>query len=188
MAVSNGVLAVAAIVIVVAIGTETYVRQRDVQDLRQAIAGIATKIDGIDAAVKQANTAAAQAGGRADEAAAAAARAKETADRAAAALAATPAPAGPMARPTTASDVAAGRDRALLICAVCHVVAPDQQITPVLQPPAPDFHGIVNRPSTTADSLHDFLMTPHGKMPDPMLMDQQVKELVAYMMTLRDHR
>jgi mono/diheme cytochrome c family protein len=84
--------------------------------------------------------------------------------------------------------VATGRDLALQICSACHVVSADQHFAPTLRPPAPDFHGIANQPATTERSLHDFLLTPHGKMPDAMLVDYQVTALVNYIMSLRDQR
>ncbi len=76
----------------------------------------------------------------------------------------------------------------MLICSACHVVSPDQHIAPTLKPPAADFHDIVNRPETTDRTLHDFMLKPHGKMPDPTLVEYQVTALVDYMMSLRDRR
>jgi mono/diheme cytochrome c family protein len=188
MAVSNGVLAIAAVVAVVAIAAEAIVRDHEFEEMNRTIVELSTRVASIDAAVNQASSAAAQAAVKADQANATATQAKEAADRAVAAEAVTSAtgPASQQGQSATVSDVAAGHDRALLICAACHVVAPDQQLAPLLRPPAPAFQAIVNRPNTTERGLHDFLLAPHGKMPNPSLMDQQVRELVAYMMTLRD--
>ena len=199
MAVSNGVIIVAAVVIVVAVGAETYMRQ-EVRDLRQTVAEISTRTDNAEAAATTAGTAAKQAAAKADQADATAAQAKEAADQARAlataaketadrlmvAATAPPASAQPTARAATATDIAVGRDLALQICSACHVVSPDQHFAPTLRPPASDFHGIANRPATTNRTLHDFLLTPHGKMPDAMLVDYQVTALVSYIMSLRD--
>jgi hypothetical protein len=67
-------------------------------------------------------------------------------------------------------------------------VSPDQNFTPTRSPPAPDFHDIANWPATTDSTLHDFMLKPHGKMPDLRLPDYQVTALVDYLMSLRDHR
>lgn len=205
MAVSNGVVVAVATVIVAAVGVEAYVWRQEVRDLRLEIAEVSTKTDSADAAAASASATATQAAARAEQAVATAARAeqtadearvfavgaKETADRAAVAQAGTAGRAtvsSAPAQPTTASDVMAGRDLAMLICAACHVVSPDQQRPPTLNPAAPDFHDIANRPATTEQSLHDFMLKPHGNMPDMTLVEYQVTALVDYMMSLRDRR
>jgi mono/diheme cytochrome c family protein len=92
---------------------------------------------------------------------------------------------------TPADDVRKGHDLAALVCANCHVAAADQRFTPVLNPPAPSFDSIAQRPGTTAESLEKFMTTTHrgldnpGGMPNPYLMDYQVKQLVAYILSLR---
>lgn len=178
MAVSNGVVVLAAIVAVAAIGAEALVREQEVQRTNQTVVELSTRVAGLDSALRETRAAAERANARADQAIAAADQAKVAAQ-----AAAVPAVGSPQPRP--AADIAAGHERASLICAVCHVVGPDQSAAPVLTPPAPAFAEIVNRPGTTPSGLHDFLAKPHGKMPNPSLMDQQIDELVAYMMTLR---
>ena len=90
-----------------------------------------------------------------------------------------------------ADDVRKGHDLAAMVCASCHVAAADQRFTPVLNPPAPSFESIAQRPDTTAESLEKFMTTTHrgldnpGGMPNPYLMDYQVKQLVAYILSLR---
>jgi hypothetical protein len=78
MAVANGILGVAAMVLAVAVGADAY--ERD-QDLRQTIMAISTKADATDAVARQASAAAAQAVAKADRAGAMAAQARQTADR-----------------------------------------------------------------------------------------------------------
>ncbi|MGA3398832.1 MAG: c-type cytochrome [Acetobacteraceae bacterium] len=205
MALSNGAVVVAATVIVAGAGVAAYAWLQEVQDLRLEMAEVSKKTDSADAAAAQADTTATQAVVRAGQAVATAARAeqtadqarvlavgaKETVDRAAATPAGTtglatasPAP----AQPTAASETVVGHDLAILICAACHVVAPDQHTAPTLKQPAPDFHAIANRPATTDSTLHDFMLKPHGNMPDMTLAEYQVTALVDYMMSLRDRR
>jgi len=94
----------------------------------------------------------------------------------------------------TAQDadlVAAGKKFAIEVCANCHVVAPDQRVTPLLRRPAPSFRTIVNKPGVTAEGLRSFISTTHAelpdvrKMPNPSLVDYQLDEVIAYMMSLK---
>jgi len=90
-----------------------------------------------------------------------------------------------------AADVSAGHSLATKVCAVCHVAAPDQRTQPMLQPPAVPFATIMQRPDVTAGSLRTFMATTHrgldkpNGMPDPDLADYQVKQVVAYLLSLR---
>ena len=89
------------------------------------------------------------------------------------------------------NDVAEGHRLAALICANCHLAAPDQAVQPLLRPPAPPFATIARRDAISADWIEQFLATTHrdvGKpagMPNPELMDFQVKQVAAYLMSLR---
>lgn len=88
-------------------------------------------------------------------------------------------------------DVGAGRSVALSVCSICHVVAPNQDLPPILHPPAPNFTTIANRRSTNADSLRKFLTTTHMNlktakgMPGPQLTEQQTTDVIAYLLSLR---
>jgi len=78
-----------------------------------------------------------------------------------------------------------------VICAYCHLAASDQQDKPVLQPPAPPFATIAQRRDLSADFLRTFLATTHRDvdarrgMPNPELMDFQIKQVTAYLLSLR---
>ena len=98
---------------------------------------------------------------------------------------------GPTFAQNTENDAGKGHDLATLVCANCHVAAADQRFTPILNPPAPSFESIAQRPDTTAQSLEKFMTTTHrgidnpGGMPNPYLMDYQVKQITAYILSLR---
>jgi mono/diheme cytochrome c family protein len=85
----------------------------------------------------------------------------------------------------------AGRNFALRVCSACHVVGPDQHFAPILKHPAPSFVSIAGRPQVTADSLRDFINSRHqdiaepGEMPNPSLLDYQVDQVVAYIISLK---
>jgi mono/diheme cytochrome c family protein len=91
----------------------------------------------------------------------------------------------------TTDDVRKGRHLAILLCAGCHVVAPEQPHAPTLEPPAPSFAAIAMRSGTTFDSLRHFLITTHQGidnpkgMPNPDLADFQIKQIGAYLLSLR---
>lgn len=91
----------------------------------------------------------------------------------------------------TADDVRKGHDLAVTVCATCHVAAPDQIYEPMMKPPAPSFQSIAERKDINANSLQKFMSTTHRGldhplgMPNPELMDYQMKQVVAYILSLR---
>jgi mono/diheme cytochrome c family protein len=93
---------------------------------------------------------------------------------------------------SVADDVREGHRLAILICSYCHVAAADQADKPILQPPGPPFASIARRKDVSADSLRAFLTTTHRDlsrpqgMPNPELLDFQVKQVAAYILSLRD--
>jgi len=92
----------------------------------------------------------------------------------------------------TADDVRQGHQVAVTVCAICHVAAADQPPNmPIRHPPGPSFVSIAQRDDISADSLRHFLTTTHAGidnpygMPKPELTDFQVKQVVAYLLSLR---
>ncbi len=87
--------------------------------------------------------------------------------------------------------VARGGKLAQLVCSVCHVVARDDTHVPRLPEPGPSLVEVAARPSTTEASLRAYLTTKHpdmgpaGQMPNPRLLDYEIDELVAYILSLR---
>lgn len=87
--------------------------------------------------------------------------------------------------------VAAGRNFAQRVCGACHVVTPQRAELPVLSPPAPSLAVLAQRPLLTEQALREFLtsnhgtMGPHEAMPNPRLVDYQIDEIVAFMMSLK---
>ena len=91
-----------------------------------------------------------------------------------------------------ADDLQNGRYLADLICSICHVAGPDQSVEPVLRPPARSFETIAQRSTTSADSIRTFLTTTHrdisnpAGMPNPELLDFQIRQLATYLLSLRE--
>ena len=89
-------------------------------------------------------------------------------------------------------DVRKGHQLAIILCANCHVAAPDQPSIPVLNPAAPSFQSLAQRRDLTSEALEKFITTTHrgldnpNGMPNPSLADYQVKQVVAYLLSLRN--
>lgn len=87
--------------------------------------------------------------------------------------------------------VAAGRKFAQRVCGVCHVVTQQRDELPVLAPPGPSFAVLAQRPLLTEQALREFLASnhrtlgPHEAMPNPRLVDYQIDEIVAFVMSLK---
>jgi cytochrome c1 len=86
-----------------------------------------------------------------------------------------------------------GRTLALRACTGCHVVAPDQSFKPIyIGPPRPpDFKEIANQPRVTAASLRHHVETlpavpKNLDMANPLLSSQELRDVVAFIITLRD--
>lgn len=94
----------------------------------------------------------------------------------------------------TAADVRRGHVVAIESCALCHVAARDQPTPPILRPPAPSFDSIAQRENTSAESLATFLRTTHSGldnpngMSNPRLFDYEIRQTVAYILSLRKNR
>ncbi len=90
-------------------------------------------------------------------------------------------------------DAAAGRDMALLACTGCHVVAPNQPFKPINTGPPrpPDFKEIANRPNVTTAMLQRHLATlptvpENSHMPNLMLSNEELRDVVAFIVSLRN--
>ncbi len=91
-------------------------------------------------------------------------------------------------RADVGGDAEAGRELAISVCSGCHAVSEDQ---PFALTDPPDFLTIANRPNVTASSLRRRIaMLPHvslpGQMPNPLLTSEELAEVVAYIMTMRE--
>jgi mono/diheme cytochrome c family protein len=95
-------------------------------------------------------------------------------------------------KPADRGDADAGRDLAVVACTGCHVVSADQPFAPLIKGP-PDFREIANRQNVTAASLRRTIAAPpliprKGQMANPHLTDDELADVTAYIMTLREHR
>jgi len=94
-------------------------------------------------------------------------------------------------QPQNVDDIRQGHQLAAMLCAQCHLAAADQRFMPDLNPPAPPFAAIAQRPDLSADWLKTYLDTTHRGldspkgMPNPYLADYQVRQVTAYLLSLR---
>lgn len=80
-------------------------------------------------------------------------------------------------------DPEAGRALAQRWCSNCHMIDPGQADASATG--VPTFAGVARMPSTTAMSLNAFLRTPHVRMPDLHLSNQEIDDVSAYILGLK---
>jgi cytochrome c len=84
----------------------------------------------------------------------------------------------------TSGDVGKGLALAERLCVTCHVVrrdATNQQIIAGV----PSFPTIANRPDQTADRVSGRIMAPHPPMPTLALTTAEIRDVAAYILSLR---
>jgi mono/diheme cytochrome c family protein len=81
-------------------------------------------------------------------------------------------------------DPDAGRDFARGVCATCHEV--ERLDAPSPHPDAPAFRVIANVPGMTATALYVVLNNPHRQMPDLILSREELHNVAAYILTLKE--
>jgi mono/diheme cytochrome c family protein len=80
-------------------------------------------------------------------------------------------------------DTQEGAKLATTWCSNCHRV--DAGGAAQVGDAAPAWAEVANRSSTTSLSLHAFLMSPHGRMPDFKLTRGQIDDVTAYVLSLK---
>jgi mono/diheme cytochrome c family protein len=84
-----------------------------------------------------------------------------------------------------AQDAGAGEKIARTWCGNCHQIGSETRKT---NDAVPSFASIANMSSTTQLSLSVFLSTPHGRMPDYALSRAEIRDVSAYIISLRKAR
>lgn len=80
-------------------------------------------------------------------------------------------------------DPAHGRAIAETWCAACHLVAADEDRTVLAD--VPPFTAVAQRLPDDADVLAAFITDPHPPMPDLGLSRQDIRDVLAYISTLK---
>jgi mono/diheme cytochrome c family protein len=89
------------------------------------------------------------------------------------------------ANPAMAQDGEAGHRLAERWCQGCHNVG---RMQVPLRDTVPSFAAIARMPSATQTSLTAFLMTPHPTMPNYSLTRQEIRDVVAYILSLKEEK
>lgn len=80
------------------------------------------------------------------------------------------------------ADIEAGAAYAKQICAACHAVLPNEQISPL--PQATTFQSIADTPGMTELALTVWLQSSHPTMPNIVLEQDDMRNVVAYIRSL----
>ncbi len=80
-------------------------------------------------------------------------------------------------------DPSAGRAFAFSVCAECHFVGEGQLEMPSFD--APPFAAVAADPAVTELGLRVFLQTPHDRMPNIILSQDETDNVIAYILSLR---
>jgi mono/diheme cytochrome c family protein len=81
-------------------------------------------------------------------------------------------------------DAARGEAFAETACASCHIIGPALQPQTGSQT-APPFPTVARAPTTTVTGLYIWLQSPHPTMPQLMLTEEQLSDVVTYIWSLR---
>ncbi len=89
----------------------------------------------------------------------------------------------PLVSAQKAADKANGRDLAERLCTNCHQLAHGTDATAGRI--APDFAQIARKPGQANERLAGAIIIPHPEMPAVSLTMQEIRDVVAYIMSLR---
>lgn len=89
--------------------------------------------------------------------------------------------AGPSATPKP--DPEQGRSVAVRLCAGCHLI--EQSSAGTLPADVPSFAAIANKDGQTMEAVAGRIVIPHPPMPAIALSREEIRNVVAYIMTLR---
>jgi len=81
------------------------------------------------------------------------------------------------------ADTAAGKAYAEKICAACHAVLPGEEMSPLME--APPFQEVADTPGMTEMAIAVWLQTSHPTMPNIMLEQDDLRNVVAYIRSLK---
>jgi len=80
-------------------------------------------------------------------------------------------------------DAEKGKQYALEFCTGCHAVDPAQPLSPL--PKAPRFEDVANTPGMTAITLTAWFQTSHPTMPNIVMTDAQMRNVIQYILSLK---
>jgi mono/diheme cytochrome c family protein len=81
------------------------------------------------------------------------------------------------------ADVAAGKAYAEEVCAACHAVQQGEEESPLYE--APTFQSVADTPGMTEMALSVWLQSSHPTMPNIVLSQDEIRNVVAYIHGLK---
>jgi len=84
------------------------------------------------------------------------------------------------------ADPKRGQDLAARLCSGCHIVAPGSAVT--ANADVPTFAAIAGRGDTTAERLAGRIIVPHPPMPNTQLTVAEMRDIIAYILSLKPQR
>ncbi len=84
------------------------------------------------------------------------------------------------------ADPQRGRELALRLCTTCHVIDRDASGASRTVD-VPSFPAIANRAGVTAAWVAGAIIVPHPAMPDVRLTMQEIRDVAAYILSLKNH-
>jgi len=83
------------------------------------------------------------------------------------------------------ADVRRGQELSARLCSGCHSVSPGSD---TVNADVPTFAAIAGRPETTAERLAGRIIVPHPPMPNVQLTVAEMRDIIAYILSLRPQR
>jgi mono/diheme cytochrome c family protein len=81
------------------------------------------------------------------------------------------------------ADIGAGKAYAQEVCAACHAVEQGEEESPLYE--APTFQSVADTPGMTEMALSVWLQSSHPTMPNIVLSQDEIRNVVAYIHSLK---
>jgi mono/diheme cytochrome c family protein len=92
----------------------------------------------------------------------------------------------PVLAQTGLADPKRGLELSARVCSGCHIVSPASAAT--ANADVPSFAAIARRSDTTAERLAGRIIVPHPPMPNVQLTIAEMRDIIAYILSLRPER
>lgn len=84
-----------------------------------------------------------------------------------------------------AGEPVLGRQVAQKLCVNCHIIEPDGKAK-VVNPAVPTFMAVAAMADQSESTIRAYLIDPHPPMPDPKLTTNELDNIAAYIMSLKE--
>jgi mono/diheme cytochrome c family protein len=91
--------------------------------------------------------------------------------------------AGPALAQSVPGNAQTGQQLSQRLCSTCHIV--DRDLTAARPADVPSFPAIADRPGATAELLAGRIIIPHPAMPGVSLTSSELRDILAYILSLK---